>query len=316
MENASKALIIAGAILLAILIIGLGVFIYNQASNTISDTGMDQVAIRQFNGQFEPYLNREIGAMQAKALIDTIDQSNRTSEINVLMPGISNKSQIQTGHKYNVEVSQPNGVINEIIITDTNGSISSGGGDNNGNADALAFNNRFFDGLVPTTRPGQSYNTLELSLEESERLEISARDASRIRSVELEYMNSRPKNVEGLNVIRVGFDDEGYICHINVEWREDTTVVQEHNITESTKMFNQRFNDYIAVILSESRMENFEQVVQTVNNLDGPNTITIVNQEETIPEDAIIDYYIYFIGSRYSDDKYKSFNKRIVYHQP
>ena len=29
MENASKALIIAGAILLAILIIGLGMFIYN-----------------------------------------------------------------------------------------------------------------------------------------------------------------------------------------------------------------------------------------------------------------------------------------------
>ena len=30
MENASKALIIAGAILLSILIIGLGMFIYNQ----------------------------------------------------------------------------------------------------------------------------------------------------------------------------------------------------------------------------------------------------------------------------------------------
>ena len=32
MENASKALIIAGAILLAILIIALGVYIYQQAS--------------------------------------------------------------------------------------------------------------------------------------------------------------------------------------------------------------------------------------------------------------------------------------------
>ena len=32
MENASKALIIAGAILLSILIIGLGMFIYQQSS--------------------------------------------------------------------------------------------------------------------------------------------------------------------------------------------------------------------------------------------------------------------------------------------
>ena len=38
MENASKALIIAGAILLAILIIALGVFIFNKAK---SATNMD-----------------------------------------------------------------------------------------------------------------------------------------------------------------------------------------------------------------------------------------------------------------------------------
>ena len=36
MENASKALIIAGAILISILIIGLGVFIYQQAQSTVS----------------------------------------------------------------------------------------------------------------------------------------------------------------------------------------------------------------------------------------------------------------------------------------
>ena len=38
MENASKALIIAGAILLSILIIAIGMFIYNSASSTITDS--------------------------------------------------------------------------------------------------------------------------------------------------------------------------------------------------------------------------------------------------------------------------------------
>ncbi len=71
MENASKALIIAGAILLAILIIGLGIYIYNQASNSVSDTGMDKIAVRQFNGKFEPYLDKVLSVIETKALIDT-----------------------------------------------------------------------------------------------------------------------------------------------------------------------------------------------------------------------------------------------------
>ena len=38
MENASKALLIAGAILLAILIIAIGMFIYNSAQSTINNS--------------------------------------------------------------------------------------------------------------------------------------------------------------------------------------------------------------------------------------------------------------------------------------
>lgn len=76
MENASKALIIAGAILLAILIIGLGIYIYNQASNSVSDTGMDKMAVRQFNGQFEPYLDKVLSSVEAKSLIDTAKAAN------------------------------------------------------------------------------------------------------------------------------------------------------------------------------------------------------------------------------------------------
>ena len=80
MENASKALIIAGAILLAILIIGLGIFIYRQAANTVSDTGMDQLAIQQFNAQFENFLDKEITGTAAKSLYDTILNNNNTAE--------------------------------------------------------------------------------------------------------------------------------------------------------------------------------------------------------------------------------------------
>ena len=55
MENASKALIIAGAILLAILLISLGIMIYTSAQDTVSDSGMDRAAITSFNNQFLKY---------------------------------------------------------------------------------------------------------------------------------------------------------------------------------------------------------------------------------------------------------------------
>ena len=120
MENASKALIIAGAILLAILIIGLGVFIYNQASNTVSDTGMDQVAIRQFNGQFEPYINKTVDSTAAKALIDTVKQSNKLGKSRIELPDIADKSEIKIGHKYTTEARYSEGVISVIEIIDAN----------------------------------------------------------------------------------------------------------------------------------------------------------------------------------------------------
>ena len=62
MENASKALIIAGAILLAILIISLGILIYNQASSVVNDNAMSQVEITQFNTQFTQYQGTQRGS--------------------------------------------------------------------------------------------------------------------------------------------------------------------------------------------------------------------------------------------------------------
>ena len=57
MENASKALIIAGAILLSILIIAIGMFIYNSAQSTINDsmTSFSTQEIEAFNNNFESY---------------------------------------------------------------------------------------------------------------------------------------------------------------------------------------------------------------------------------------------------------------------
>ena len=78
MENASKALIIAGAILLAILIISLGIMIYNQASGTVNNNAIDEVDITSFNQKFTQYEGDNIRGAQVDALLDQIRTNNVT----------------------------------------------------------------------------------------------------------------------------------------------------------------------------------------------------------------------------------------------
>ena len=143
MENASKALIIAGAILLAILIIGLGIFIYRQAANTVSDTGMDQLAIQQFNGQFTQYDSKTVSGGSARALYDTVVNNNNTDtekrfvSLNLVAKtadGTKNivladtdaskvdgsKSDIKASAKYKVKIEPDTktGLTNKITITE------------------------------------------------------------------------------------------------------------------------------------------------------------------------------------------------------
>ena len=75
MENASKALIIAGAILLSILIIGLGMAIYQQASGAIGNANMDPQKIQAYNSEFASYEGTKSGT-QVRALLDTVRSHN------------------------------------------------------------------------------------------------------------------------------------------------------------------------------------------------------------------------------------------------
>lgn len=78
MENASKALLIAASILLAIAIIGIGMYIYQKvnitknASNAI--TGLE---IEQFNMKYEMYEGKQKGSM-VKSLLNLASKNNES----------------------------------------------------------------------------------------------------------------------------------------------------------------------------------------------------------------------------------------------
>ena len=127
MENASKALIIAGAILLAILLISLGIMIFNQASSTLEGGGgMDEAQKSTFNARFQKY-EGSIKGSQLKSLLNEIiavnndenDENNiALSDNSYASANVTSTGWVNPNTTYTVEFSNyNNGLISEVKIT-------------------------------------------------------------------------------------------------------------------------------------------------------------------------------------------------------
>ena len=79
MENASKALIIAGAILLSILLISLGIVIFTQARDVVNGSGMTQSQLQQFNAKFLQYEGTRKGS-EIRSMVQEVMINNNSSE--------------------------------------------------------------------------------------------------------------------------------------------------------------------------------------------------------------------------------------------
>jgi len=78
MENATKALLMAGAILIAIILIALGLKIVNSNKGVTEqvDKLSTSMEVSMFNSQFEPYTRQLQSASETKTLIDKIIANN------------------------------------------------------------------------------------------------------------------------------------------------------------------------------------------------------------------------------------------------
>ena len=138
MENASKALIIAGAILLSILLITLGIMVFKQAQYSIGNGGMSKAQVSTFNSNFTKYEGTKTGS-DVKSLIQEVNASNIQDkedntgrEIKLVAEGFTlangsstsgattyKTSGVASAGKYGVEVTQTDssGYVSEITIT-------------------------------------------------------------------------------------------------------------------------------------------------------------------------------------------------------
>ena len=80
MENASKALIIAGAILISILLIAVGVMVLNNGMDMAKDSNLSEEQVQKYNQPYTNYGGSNVSGAQAAALCEKVRSHNLSVE--------------------------------------------------------------------------------------------------------------------------------------------------------------------------------------------------------------------------------------------
>ncbi len=142
MENASKALIIAGAILISIVLIAVGVMVVSAANAPVETAGskMSDIDKQIFNRDYTAYIGDKKSGSKVVSLLQAIQANNSNeetkAEIKVTYGEDQDKivandiasiiNKIKSGKYYKVEANYTDGIIDTITITNYTKSENSG----------------------------------------------------------------------------------------------------------------------------------------------------------------------------------------------
>ena len=127
-ENASKALILAGSILIAIIIISLGIVVFRNMSAPVQrESSLTEQQISAFNSKISPYLGESVSGSQVNALMQLVRTINTKAEnendtakkITISYNGTPGVTRVETGNFYIVKaVSSDKGLLTTITVRD------------------------------------------------------------------------------------------------------------------------------------------------------------------------------------------------------
>ncbi len=124
MDNASKALIMAGAVLIAVLLVSLGVVLLNSVKPMVSESEdkLDRKNVISYNSQYTIYEGTSWPASQVNKLIGLVLQNKNNANISDVYGEVKlNKpSKILPNKKYDITITahDSRGVVSEITITE------------------------------------------------------------------------------------------------------------------------------------------------------------------------------------------------------
>ena len=130
MENASKALIMAGAVLISIIIISLGIVVFRKIAAPVQrESSLTEQQVSAFNSRILPYIGDSVSGSQVNALMQIVrtintKANNEQDELQKITisynsnPGIT---RVDTGKFYKVEgiYNEYTGLLTTVNVFDT-----------------------------------------------------------------------------------------------------------------------------------------------------------------------------------------------------
>ena len=111
MDNASKALLMAGSVLVAVLIISLGVCLFQSGSIVLNGTTDDFLtqAVTNYNQRYVNFIGGDISSSNTRSLMNSINKHNNNKEEvstygKIDKYGKTETKDIVTGKTYTIEV--------------------------------------------------------------------------------------------------------------------------------------------------------------------------------------------------------------------
>lgn len=132
MENATKALLIAAAILVAIIIISLGLAVVRQGQEAVGNADMSEAEMEAFNAKFKPYEGTNLSASEVNSLLSAVlthnqkianENGSNFVEVTAGTNGVSqatsatSTSKVSGSARYTVTLEYSKGLVNKITIS-------------------------------------------------------------------------------------------------------------------------------------------------------------------------------------------------------
>lgn len=133
MENATKALLIAAAVLVVILVISLALVIYTKSAESVNNAGdLSEYEIHQFNEKFTKYQGENVSGSDVNAMVQTVVNHNNaeareggsnfvsvTGAVTVAGSAITAMpTKLNAGNRYSVAITlDADGLVTTITVT-------------------------------------------------------------------------------------------------------------------------------------------------------------------------------------------------------
>jgi len=134
MDNAAKALIIAGAILISILLIAISMYVYNSAQGTVNQAGAQMTAQEKdmYNSKINSYVGNSKPGVDVKSLIEAVISSNNGNMTDSgKFIAIQFKDFANATGKFNGHTADAGGNSYNLAANSTSGTIGKAGESNN-----------------------------------------------------------------------------------------------------------------------------------------------------------------------------------------